>query len=305
MRILVTNDDGVRAPGIAALARAAASTGHDIVVVAPMIDYSGAGAAVGPVHSRAGVDYEAHAIEGLGDLPTYGIDGPPALAVILACVGGFGPRPDAVLSGINIGVNVGRSAMHSGTVGAALTGAHFGLRCLAVSIAWGDDPVPWETPAAMAAALVPVLEHAPGGTTFNLNVPNVAPGDLRGLRHGRLGRGGTIRSAVHAVDDDTPLPHVALPPGQTGTLRLDLTTPGTSTRVDPDSDAGLLARGYACLTALVGVREAGAEADDVVDAAMDALYSLPGVTPGLDPGDEVSEDGAPDDGGTAGSTAPA
>jgi 5'-nucleotidase len=257
VRILVTNDDGVRAPGIAALARAAVATGHDVVVVAPLIDYSGSGAAVGPVHSRAGVDYEAHTIEGLDDVPSYGIDGPPALAVILACVGGFGPRPDIVLSGINHGINVGRSAMHSGTVGAALTGAHFGLRCLAVSIRWGDDPVPWDTPKTMAAA--------------------------RGLRHGRLGRGGTIRSAVHTTPDaGTSLPHVSLPPGQTGTLRLDLTAPGTSTRVHPDTDAGLLAWGYASLTALVGVREAGGEADDVVDSALDALYSVTGVTSGQD-----------------------
>jgi 5'-nucleotidase len=294
LRILVTNDDGVRAPGIAALAEVAASTGHDVVVVAPLIDYSGSGAAVGPVHSRAGVDYEAHAIDGLGDLPTYGIDGPPALAVILACVGGFGPRPDIVLSGINHGVNVGRSAMHSGTVGAALTAAHFGLRCLAVSIRWGDEPVPWETPGAMAAALVPVLAQSPPGTTLNLNVPNVPLAQLRGLRHGRLGRGGTIRSAVHDTEDaQTTLPHVALPPGQTGTLRLDLTAPGSSTRVHPDTDAGLLARGYASLTALVGVREAGGEADDVVDSALESLYSVPGVTPGRDPGDDDSrsEDG--------------
>src|SRR5580693_2779693 len=90
-------------------------------------------------------------------------------------------------------------------------------------------PARWEPPSPMAAALVPVLEEAPAGTTLNLNVPNVALGELRGLRHGRLGRGGTIRSAVHVTGgDDTPLPHVALPPGQTGTLRLDLTTPGTS-----------------------------------------------------------------------------
>jgi 5'-nucleotidase len=300
VRILVTNDDGVRAPGIAALALVAASTGHDVVVVAPLIDYSGAGAAVGPVHSRAGVDYEAHAIEGLGDMPTYGIDGPPALAVILACVGGFGPRPDIVLSGINHGVNVGRSAMHSGTVGAALTGAHFGLRCLAVSIRWGDDPVPWETPATMAAALVPVLEQAPAGTTLNLNVPNVALGALRGLRHGRLGRVGTIRSAVHVTgDDNTPLPHVALPPGQTGTLRLDLAAPGTSTRVHPDTDAGLLARDYASLTALVGVREAGAETDDVIDDALEALYAVSGVAPGQDPDEEGFTSGSDPETATA------
>jgi len=190
-----------------------------------------------------------------------------------------------VLSGINHGINVGRSAMHSGTVGAALTAAHFGLRCLAVSIRWGDDPVPWETPATMAATLVPVLAGAPAGTTLNLNVPNVPLDELRGLRHGRLGRGGTIRSAVHDTgDDSTPLPHVALPPGQTGTLRLDLTAPGSSTLVHPDTDAGLLARDYASLTALVGVREAGSEADDVVDGALEALYALAGVTPGQDPG---------------------
>ena len=292
MRILVTNDDGVRAPGIAALARAAADTGHDVVVVAPLIDYSGAGAAVGPVHSRDGVDYEAHAIEGLGDMPTFGIDGPPALAVILACVGGFGPRPDIVLSGINHGINVGRSALHSGTVGAALTGAHFGLRCLAVSIRWGDDPVPWETASTMAGALVPVLERRRPGTTLNLNVPNVARHELLGLRHGRLGRGGTIRSAVHdSGDGGAPLPHVALPAGHTGTLRLDLTAPGASGRVHPDTDAGLLARNYASLTALVGVREAGAEADDVVDGALEALYGLTGVTPGADPG--LEETSAP------------
>jgi 5'-nucleotidase len=285
VRILVTNDDGVRAPGIAALALVAASTGHDVVVVAPLIDYSGSGAAVGPVHSRSGVDYESHVIEGLDDLPTYGIDGPPALAVILACVGGFGPRPDIVLSGINHGVNVGRSAMHSGTVGAALTAAHFGLRCLAVSIRWGDDPVPWDTPGTLAGALVPVLVDSPAGTTLNLNVPNVPLEQLRGLRHGRLGRAGTIRSAVQDTGEaGTSLPHVALPPGQTGTLRLDLAAPGTSTRVHPDTDAGLLARGYASLTALVGVREAGGEADDVVDSALEALYSVSGVTPGEDPG---------------------
>jgi len=283
VRILVTNDDGVRAPGIAALARVAVRSGHDVVVVAPLVDYSGAGAAVGPVHSRQGVDYESHVIEGLGDVPTYGIDGPPALAVILACVEGFGPRPDMVLSGINLGINVGRSAMHSGTVGAALTGAHFGLRCLAVSIRWGEEPVPWDTPAALAGALVPVLAEAAPGTTLNLNVPNVTLAALRGLRPARLGRGGTIRSAVHDTGPH-PLPHVALPAGSTGTLRLDLTAPGTSTAVGPDTDAGLLARDYAAVGALVGVRDAGDEGAATLEAALGALYAVPGVTPGGDPG---------------------
>jgi 5'-nucleotidase len=285
LRILVTNDDGVRAPGIAALARVAAGTDHEVVVVAPMIDYSGAGAAVGPVHSRDGVDYETFGIDGLEDVPTYAIDGPPALAVILAYVGGFGPRPDLVLSGINLGVNVGRSALHSGTVGAALTAAQFGGRCLAVSIRWGSDDVAWDTPATLAGQLIPVLAAAPAGTTLNLNVPNVALADLAGLRPGRLSRGGTIRSAVHDSGDGRSLPHLSLPPEPSGTLRLDLTAPGEGPLGEPDTDAGLVARGYASVTALVGVRQAGGEAADTVGRALDALYATPEVGPGPEPDD--------------------
>ena len=288
MRILVTNDDGVRAPGIAALAAAAAGSGHELIVVAPMVDYSGAGAAVGPVHSREGVDYQAHVLEGLGDVPSYGIDGPPALAVILACVEAFGPRPDIILSGINHGLNVGRAAMHSGTVGASLTGANFGLRCLAVSIKYGDDPA-WSSPARLAAALIPVLADSPAGTTLNLNVPDVELGELRGLRWGRLGRGRMVRSAVHATAE-SELPHVTLPPLPSGTLRLDLTPPGVNLDVAPDVDVNLLAHGFACLTALAGVREAGEETDATMLAAMDALYEVDGVGPGEEIRPEETEE---------------
>jgi 5'-nucleotidase len=289
VRILVTNDDGVRAPGIAALARAAHLTGHDVVVVAPLVDYSGSGAAVGPVHSRHGVDYESHVIEEL-DVPTYGIDGPPALAVILSCVGGFGPPPDLVLSGVNHGVNVGRSAMHSGTVGAALTGAHFGLRCLAASIRWGEEPVPWETPASLSAALVPLLTESPPGTVLSLNTPNLPLAQVRGVRQGRLARGGSIRSAVHDAGarphpPGEGHPHLTLPPAGSGTLRLDLVAPGsTSDGEDLETDAGLLAANYASITALTGVREAGSDARPVVDQALELVSErLDGVRAGPGP----------------------
>jgi len=273
VRILVTNDDGIRAPGIGALARMAVASGHDIVVVAPLVDYSGAGAAVGPVHSRQGVDYEAHAIEGLDDVPTYGIDGPPALAVILACVGGFGPRPDVVLSGVNHGANVGRSALHSGTIGAALAGAHFGLRGLAVSMRWGEHEPPWATATTIAAEILPLLADAAPGTVLNLNVPDVPLALVKGLRRGRLGRSGAIRSAVHegAGPVGRPAaPHVSLPPAPNGTLRLDLAPPWRSgDDADLETDAGLVARDYASLTALTGVREAdGSEAAHVVEQAI-------------------------------------
>ena len=142
----------------------------------------------GPVYERESIPYETVEIPGLADVPTFGIEGPPALAVILACIEGFGPRPDMVVSGINHGVNAGRSALHSGTVGATLTAAQFGVRGLAVSIAWGEDPVPWETPVSLAAGIVPALEAMPPADRFSTSTcPRWHPHLLRGLRHGSLG----------------------------------------------------------------------------------------------------------------------
>src|SRR5664280_804084 len=195
MRILITNDDGVFAPGIAALARglhAALGGEHELLVVAPLVDHSGAGAAVGPVYERESIPYEAVELPGLAEVPTFGIDGAPALAVILACIEGFGPRPDLVVSGINHGINAGRSVLHSGTVGATLTAAQFGLRGLAVSIGWGTDPVPWETPVRLACGIVPELAGMAPATVLNLNVPALPPHLLKGLRHGTLGSVGPI-----------------------------------------------------------------------------------------------------------------
>ena len=157
MRILITNDDGVFAPGIAALARGPARrlrAEHELVVVAPLVDHSGAGAAVGR-STNASRSPTSSRYPRPGRRSHLRIEGPPALAVILACIEGFGPRPDLVVSGINHGINAGRSALHSGTVGATLTGAQFGVRGLAVSIAWGEEPDTWETPVGLAAASSP------------------------------------------------------------------------------------------------------------------------------------------------------
>jgi 5'-nucleotidase len=276
MRILITNDDGVFAPGIAALARGLhASFGdeHEIVVVAPLVDHSGAGAAVGPVYERESIPYEEVEIPGLAAVPTFGIEGPPALAVILACIEGFGPRPDVVVSGINHGVNAGRSALHSGTVGAALTAAQFGVRGLATSIAWGEDPVPWETPLCLAAGIVPELAEMPAGTVLNLNAPAVPPDMLRGLCHGTLGTVGLIRAVrPHAV---SPESGPALDP-TSRSIVLALRGMGVASdriaeraEMEPGSDAALIAEGWATLTPLHGVREDVSEQGrSLLDAAL-------------------------------------
>jgi len=278
MRILITNDDGVFAPGIAALARglwAALGDRHDLVVVAPMVDHSGAGAAVGRVYERESIPYQEVDIPGLAGVPTFGIDGPPALAVIVACIEGFGPRPDLVVSGINHGVNAGRSALHSGTVGATLTGAQFGIRGLAVSIAWGEDPVPWETPVGLATAILPTLVAAAPSTVLNLNVPAVTPDRLRGVRHGTLGRVGLIRAVR---PEATPEPVAGTPIDLTaGAITLTLRGMGVGAdriaeqaELEPESDAALLAEGWATVTPLSGVREDVSEGGG---AALDAALA--------------------------------
>jgi 5'-nucleotidase len=261
VRILITNDDGVFAPGIEALARGLATEFdgvHELLVVAPLIDHSGAGAAVGSVYERESIPYETVQIPGLEHVPTYGVDGPPALAVILACIEGFGPRPDMIVSGVNNGMNAGRSALHSGTVGAALTAAQFGLRGVAVSIAWASDPVPWETPVTLACNLVPVVAASDRGTVLNLNVPALPLSELRGVRHGALGRAGLIRSVRSEETVDQVHAHQAVVMGGAVTLALrgrGQDQAAEAAEIDADSDAGLVRDGWASLTPILGVRE--------------------------------------------------
>ena len=281
MRILITTDDGVFAPGIAALARglhAAFGDDHELIVVAPLTDHSGAGAAVGPVYERESIPYEHVDIPGLADVPTYGIDGSPALSVILACIEGFGPKPDLVVSGVNHGINAGRSALHSGTVGAALTGAQFGVRGLAVSIAWATEPDFWDTAVGLACGIVPVLAGAEPSTVLNLNVPAVAPDELKGLRHGTLGRVGLIRSVR---PEHSPLPVDGAALDRTGGA-IVLAMRGVGDDADrleeradlePDSDAALVEHGWASVTALVGVRENVSDAGAAALAAALATHT--------------------------------
>lgn len=281
MRILVTNDDGVFAPGIAALAGGLARTfagQHEIIVVAPLVDHSGASSAVGPVYERESIPYESVDVRGLEGVNTFGIDGPPALAVILACIEGFGPRPDLVVSGVNHGMNAGRSALHSGTVGATLTGAQFGVSGLAVSIAFGQDPVPWETPVQLAIRCIPALLDARPGTVLNLNAPAVAPEALRGVRHCSLGAVGLIRSARRNPDARPMVDSSIDRTGGTITLALRGgrgSDPSVERReVDPGSDAAAVEDGWASITPLVGVRED--RSDGGADAVAKALVVLDG-----------------------------
>jgi len=142
VRLLLTNDDGVRSSGLQALAAGLAEQGPDLVVVAPQEDMSGIGAAIGRVRPDQRIDVRD--VELAGGRRAFAIAGPPGLAVMAGCLGAFGDAPDLVVSGINAGPNTGHACLHSGTVGAALTASTFGVSALAVSI-HVSDPMHWAT----------------------------------------------------------------------------------------------------------------------------------------------------------------
>src|SRR5215218_2134908 len=106
MRVLVTNDDGIGAPGIAALATALDEAGHTPVVAAPAQDMSGASASIMRVHPDAHIEV-ARANLGSDGIEAWCVDATPALAVLAGALGAFGEPADVVVSGINAGLNTG------------------------------------------------------------------------------------------------------------------------------------------------------------------------------------------------------
>ena len=168
---------------------------RELVVVAPSSQPSpGRARAVGEVYARTSVAYRRHRFEGAVDVEAYALDASPALCVLVGVLGGIGARPDSCVSGINSGVNVGRSVLHSGTVGAILAGSQLGLSGLAVSMQWVDD-APFDVAADVAVEVLDQLVDAPPRTLLNLNVPALARGDLHGVRRGRISTAGIVKSA--------------------------------------------------------------------------------------------------------------
>ena len=263
MRVLVTNDDGVGAPGIHRLAAAVVDAGHDVVVAAPRSDMSGSGAALGRLHVDEHIDVETYEVPGLVGVPAFGVEGPPALAVLTARLGGFGDPCDVVVSGVNPGANTGRATLHSGTVGAALTAANFGVSGLAVSLVPGD-PMHWDTATDVAVRTLAWLEHAPARTVLNLNVPDLPSSDVRGVRRATLAPFGTVRAAIAEAD---------LPSGGGATGRLQMELRETGEVLPEDSDTALVLAGFVAVTELVGLR-AGEPAVGGTDGAADLVTHL-------------------------------
>lgn len=174
-RILLTNDDGVRAPGLDALARALGEVGQ-VTVVAPAENQSGKGHSISitdPVY----VD-EVTLPSGLKAL---GVTATPATCVKLGLLALLTERPHLVVSGINRGLNIGRIAYVSGTVGAAREGALHGLSAIAASMdvagGWSD----YTAAARFTADVVALVKRngLPRGVFLNVNIPSGVPKGLR------------------------------------------------------------------------------------------------------------------------------
>jgi 5'-nucleotidase len=236
MRILVTNDDGIESPGLAALAGAIQQAGHDTLVVAPEDDRSGASASLGRIVPRDRVQVRPVEMKwGSTPIDACTIAAPPGLIAMAAILGAFGEPPDVVASGVNLGPNTGHSILHSGTVGAVLTAQNFGASGLAVSVAEGDQ---WwtESAARIAVDVLAWIADAPRRTVLNLNVPALPPDQLGPMRWATLDSFGAVRAAVESV---------------TGGMQFEFRD--TDADLDPESDTALLAAGHPTLTALAGL----------------------------------------------------
>ncbi|HEX2362620.1 MAG TPA: 5'/3'-nucleotidase SurE [Jiangellaceae bacterium] len=254
-RVLVTNDDGIAAPGIRSLARAAADHGFDVVVAAPSEESSGISAAMTAVVNEGRVVIDRRELATLEGVPTFAVSASPGYIVMLGTLGAFGDRPDFVISGINRGANAGNAVLHSGTVGACLTAASAGLRAMAVSLdvltpstasaASGgaalanldkvdDEARNWATAAELARKLMPALTTVPAGTVININVPDRTPGGVRGLRRAELAKFGQVQMTIAEAAE--------------GYVRMSMKE--EEAQPDPGTDLAFLLDGWATVTAI-------------------------------------------------------
>ncbi|NDC63850.1 MAG: 5'/3'-nucleotidase SurE [Planctomycetia bacterium] len=177
MLTLLTNDDGIYAPGLAAMERALARFG-EVNVVAPATEQSGVGHAITfltPLTAKEVFDGQRRR--------GWAVDGSPADAVKLGISAFCTRRPDLVVSGINSGLNAGINVLYSGTVAAAIEGAFFGIRSVAVSLEY-DEHADYGRAAEIASDVIgELLARTPaGGGLYNVNIPTRAlagPVELR------------------------------------------------------------------------------------------------------------------------------
>ena len=180
MQILLTNDDGVYAPGLRAMRKELQKLG-DVTVVAPAGEQSAVGHSITlltPLITQEVLDEN--------QLPMgYAVEGRPADCVKLALLELLKEPPDVIISGLNAGSNAGINVLYSGTVAAAIEGSFFQVTSIALSLQYTKPkPLDFATAADYARRVVEqILRHPLSrGTLFNVNIPSLDKGPIKGIR---------------------------------------------------------------------------------------------------------------------------
>ncbi|MFN4261579.1 MAG: 5'/3'-nucleotidase SurE [Gemmataceae bacterium] len=180
MRILLTNDDGIYAPGLRALRKELQQLG-EVVVAAPATEQSGVGHSITLLTPLVVQEVRDESNEFLG----WAVEGRPADCVKLALLELLPDPPDLLVSGLNAGSNAGINVLYSGTVAAAVEGAFFRQTSIAVSLEY-TKPKPLDFPHAAELArrvIEQIIAHQPeAGSLFNVNIPSSEKWPVRGVR---------------------------------------------------------------------------------------------------------------------------
>ena len=204
MRILLTNDDGIHAPGLTVLEAIARQFSDDIWICAPAEEQSGAGHSLTltrPVRMRQ------------HDARRFSVSGTPTDAVTMGLRKALPGPPDLILSGVNRGANLGDDVTYSGTVSAAIEGALAGIRSIALSQVYAregmGDTVPFAAAEAWGAKVIAPLLGAPFAprTLVNVNFPALDPQAVKGIRVCRQGFHDYARGSVVEGTDPRGYPY--------------------------------------------------------------------------------------------------
>ena len=177
MRILITNDDGILAPGLLALRRAMAEMG-EITVVAPVTPQSAVGHGI-----TLNDPIRVHRVDLGGGQAGHGVEGSPADCVKLALLELLPVRPDLIVSGVNLGANVGINVLYSGTVAAAVEGAFYGVPSAAISVEDSDN-ADYDGAARIGRTIIRqwLAKNHARPLLLNINVPDLGRGPPAGVK---------------------------------------------------------------------------------------------------------------------------
>jgi 5'-nucleotidase len=233
MRILVTNDDGIHAPGLKTLEKIAKSLSDDVWVVAPDTEQSGASHSLTltlPIRVRQ-INRRKFAVRGT----------PTDCVMMATTVLVKGAKPDLVLSGVNRGANLGEDTTYSGTIAAAMEGALLGIRSIALSQSFAaPHPVKWKTAEHHGPKVIKKLLKADWAedTLMNVNFPDVVHGSVAGVKVVCQGRRNLFDLNIEHRIDARNVPYYWIGfKRQTGTPPLE-------------TDVGAVQAGYVAVTPL-------------------------------------------------------